>query len=155
MGGTTPVYGIRYPDANTPARKLGDELSDMGRDLEAALKQAGGAGPVDTGWIAVTPGTGVAMMPVVRRQGSLVHARGVFQYAAGGTIGSSFVTVGKLPGGCAPAQQWPIGIGSSLPSVFQGMLLPDGSIQIRTFQPGGAAYTSSSSFSLVGSWLSS
>lgn len=155
MGGTTPVYGIRYPDASTPARKLGEELSDMGRDLEAALKQAGGAGPVDTGWVNMTPDAALAKQPVVRRLGSQCYSRDVFQFAANGTITSNWTTLGQLPTGFRPIGNTPMGVASSLPYVYQAMILNSGLIQIRTFQPGGTAFTTSSSFSIVGSWLSS
>lgn len=155
MGGTTPVYGIRYPDNNTPARDLGKELGDMGRDLEAALKQAGGAGPVDTGWVNMTFDPAIKAGPAVRRIGSQCYSRGVFQFAANGTITSAWTTLGQLPTGFRPLAQTAMGSASSLPYVFQLMILTDGSVQVRTFEVGGAPFTSSSSFSIVGSWLSS
>ncbi|MFJ3393997.1 hypothetical protein [Leifsonia aquatica] len=41
MTGTTPVFGIPYPDGTTKAYKLGQELRDMGLGMEAALVAAG------------------------------------------------------------------------------------------------------------------
>jgi|GEM_PF-4591333 len=41
MTGTTPVFGIPYPDGTTKAVNLGGELRDMGLGMEAALIAAG------------------------------------------------------------------------------------------------------------------
>ncbi len=40
MTGSTPVYGIRYPDQATKLKALGGELAQMGGDIERALQTA-------------------------------------------------------------------------------------------------------------------
>lgn len=117
---------------------------------------AGALGVAGTGWTALAPGPGIASTPVVRREGNAVFSRGSFQFAAGGTITSAFVTLGTLPVApinFAPAAQYLVGIGTSFAAIFQGIILPTGEVQIRTFQAGGVAYSTNSSFSITTPWL--
>jgi hypothetical protein len=50
MTGTTPIYGIRFPNSTTKVKDLGAELGVMGGDIEAAL-QAAGISPVVSGQV--------------------------------------------------------------------------------------------------------